>query len=106
MRCNSAKSSGSYRNSMLSEFVSEPKRKAVTSHRTPKIGHMRRFIGSAGRTGTEDLVELANDAQPKMLVLYHTQNWHQPYDEERLVAEMKRKGYEGAVVEARDTDVF
>ena len=60
----------------------------------------------AYHTGTDDLVDLANDARPKMLVLYHTQNWHQPYDEERLVAEMKRKGYEGEVVEARDTDVF
>ena len=60
----------------------------------------------AYHTGTTDLVELANDAAPKMLVLYHTQNWHQPYDEERLVKEMIRKGYRGKVVESRDTDVF
>ena len=60
----------------------------------------------AYHTGTTDLVELANDAAPETLVLYHTQNWHQPYDEERLVKEMIRKGYRGKVIESRDTDVF
>jgi hypothetical protein len=48
----------------------------------------------------------ANDAEPNMLVLYHTQNWNQPYDEDRLVDEMVRKGYKGAVIEACDTDFF
>lgn len=63
-------------------------------------------IAELFHTTTEQLAELANEVQPGLLVLYHEQNWSDPYDPDALVDEIKRYGYDGEVVSARDQDIF
>lgn len=52
------------------------------------------------------LAKIATDAKVKLLVLYHEQNYSDPYDPEALVKELRMLGFEGAVVSSRDADVF
>ena len=52
------------------------------------------------------LAKIATDAKVKLLVLYHEQNYSDPYDPEALVKELRMLGFEGAVVSSRDSDVF
>jgi ribonuclease Z len=52
-----------------------------------------------------DLARIANAAHVKMLVLYHVQNYSNPYDPDAVLKEV-REFYQGAVVQARDGDVF
>ena len=40
------------------------------------------------------------------MVLYHEQNYSDPYDPDALVKELRLLGFEGAVVSSRDADVF
>jgi ribonuclease BN (tRNA processing enzyme) len=54
-------------------------------------------------TSTEQLAGLATRARPKLLVLYHQLLWGAT--DEDLVREV-RQGYDGAVVSAKDLDVF
>jgi ribonuclease BN (tRNA processing enzyme) len=54
-------------------------------------------------TSTEQLAGIATWARPKLLVLYHQLFWG--VTDEDLVREV-RKGYSGAVVSARDLDVY
>jgi len=55
-------------------------------------------------TSTEELAEIANEVQPKLLVLYHEQNWSG--DPEQTVTELERFGYKGKVISSRDRDIF
>ncbi len=55
-------------------------------------------------TSTVELAELAGEARPKLLVLYHQLYWGTTDDD--LVREIRRAGYEGDVVSAADLDVF
>jgi ribonuclease BN (tRNA processing enzyme) len=52
------------------------------------------------------LAEIATDAKVKMLVLYHEQNYSDPYDPDALVKELRMLGFKGDVVSSRDADVF
>jgi ribonuclease BN (tRNA processing enzyme) len=54
-------------------------------------------------TSTVQLAELAARARPGLLVLYHQLYWGAT--DEELLAEI-RAGYQGAVVSAKDLDVF
>jgi ribonuclease BN (tRNA processing enzyme) len=54
-------------------------------------------------TSTAELAAIATRARPKLLVLYHQLFWGATDDD--LVREI-RNGYSGAVVSARDLDVF
>jgi len=54
-------------------------------------------------TSTEQLASIATWAHPKLLVLYHQLFWGET--DEELVKEV-RKGYQGAVVSARDLEVY
>jgi len=54
-------------------------------------------------TSTEQLASIATWAHPKLLVLYHQLFWGET--DEDLVKEV-RKGYKGAVVSARDLEVY
>lgn len=54
-------------------------------------------------TSTEELAALATRARPRLLVLYHQLLWGAT--DEDLVREV-RQGYEGAVVSARDLDIY
>jgi len=54
-------------------------------------------------TSTEQLASIATWAHPKLLVLYHQLFWGET--DEELVKEV-RKGYKGAVVSARDLEVY
>lgn len=54
-------------------------------------------------TTTEELAEIANAAQPKLLVLTHILNYGAPMDG---VADEVRKNYDGEVVMAKDLDGF
>ena len=54
-------------------------------------------------TSTVQLAELASRARPGLLVLYHQLYWGAT--DEELLAEI-RAGYQGAVVSAKDLDVF
>jgi ribonuclease BN (tRNA processing enzyme) len=54
-------------------------------------------------TSTTELASIATRARPKLLVLYHQLFWGT--DDEGLVREVKR-GYEGAVVSAKDLEVY
>ncbi|MFO1468196.1 MAG: MBL fold metallo-hydrolase [Steroidobacteraceae bacterium] len=52
-----------------------------------------------------DLARIATAARVKMLVLYHVQNYSDPYDPEAVLKEV-REFYQGDVVQARDGDIF
>ena len=51
------------------------------------------------------LAEIAREAGVRVLVLYHTQNYSDPFDDEALLREV-RQHYEGTVVLGRDGDIF
>lgn len=55
-------------------------------------------------TSSRELAELAQKAQPKLLVLYHQLLWGATKEE--LLDEIKRAGYTGRVVFGNDLDVF
>ncbi|TAK54724.1 MAG: MBL fold metallo-hydrolase [Gammaproteobacteria bacterium] len=52
-----------------------------------------------------DLARIAAAAKVKLLVLYHVQNYSDPYDPEAVLKEV-REFYDGPVVQARDGDLF
>lgn len=52
-----------------------------------------------------DLARIAKKAGVKTLVLYHVQNYSDPYDPEAVLKEV-RQFYDGVVIQARDGDVF
>lgn len=55
-------------------------------------------------TSTLQLADLAMRAQPRMLVLYHQLYWGATDDD--LIAEMRRAGYTGGLLSARDLGVY
>ncbi len=55
-------------------------------------------------TMPDELVEIANKAKPRLLVLYHQLYWDKTDD--NLAEEVRAAGYNGAVVSANDLDVF
>lgn len=57
-------------------------------------------------TTTKQLAEIAGTAKPGVLVLYHEQNWSDPFDPDRLAKEVAEFGYKGRVISARDGDIF
>lgn len=59
---------------------------------------------SSYHTSTKELAALASRVKPKILVLYHQQNWSK--DEWANVKEIKRFGYSGTVISANDGDIF
>jgi ribonuclease Z len=52
------------------------------------------------------LAKIATDAKVKLLVLYHEQNYSDPYDPDALIKELRSLGFEGAVISSGDADVF
>jgi len=54
-------------------------------------------------TSTDELAALATRARPRLLVLYHQLYWGT--DDDGLVSEVRR-GYDGAVVSARDLEIY
>lgn len=58
----------------------------------------------AFHTLPSELVEIANKAKPRILVLYHQLYWEE--GDNKLAAEVKEAGYKGAVISANDLDVF
>lgn len=63
----------------------------------------------AYHTTTVELAEIARAAKPKLLVLYHQlyQGGHKnPDGDASLIAEIRAAGYGGAVISAKDLDVF
>jgi ribonuclease BN (tRNA processing enzyme) len=52
-----------------------------------------------------DLARIASVAKVRMLVLYHVQNYSDPYDPDAVLKEV-REFYQGPVVQARDGDIF
>lgn len=63
----------------------------------------QRYHASA-HTSTVELAELAQRAQPKLLVLYHQLYWGAT--DADLVREIRDAGYSGQVVSASDLDIF
>jgi ribonuclease BN (tRNA processing enzyme) len=59
---------------------------------------------AAVHTSTVELAELAKQARPKLLVLYHQLYWGATDDD--LIREIRAAGYAGAVVSARDLGVY
>jgi ribonuclease BN (tRNA processing enzyme) len=55
-------------------------------------------------TSSRELAELAKQAQPKLLILYHQLLWGATQEE--LLDEIKRAGYTGKVVFGNDLDVY
>ncbi|SDE19766.1 MBL fold metallo-hydrolase [Kordiimonas lacus] len=55
-------------------------------------------------TSATELAELANKAKPKLLVLTHQLYWGT--SDEDLVKEIRAAGYKGALVSAKDLDIF
>lgn len=55
-------------------------------------------------TSSRELAELARQAQPKLLILYHQLLWGATKEE--LLDEIKRAGYAGQVVFGNDLDVY
>lgn len=58
----------------------------------------------AFHTLPDELAELANQAKPKLLILYHQLYWDKRFD--NLAEEVKAAGYKGEVVSANDLDIF
>ena len=54
-------------------------------------------------TSTEQLADIANEAKPKILILYHQELWT---DDQESAANEIRKKYSGKVVSSNDLDVF
>ena len=52
-----------------------------------------------------ELADIASKAKVKLLVLYHVQNYADPYDNEALLKEV-RQFYTGRVVLGRDGDIY
>ena len=69
---------------------------------TTRSPEWRRYHVDA-HTSTIELAALATRAKPRLLVLYHQLFWGT--DDEGLVREVRR-GYDGAVVSARDLEVY
>jgi ribonuclease BN (tRNA processing enzyme) len=59
---------------------------------------------AGAHTSTVELAAIARRARPGLLVLYHQLYWGAT--DEDLVRELRRAGYEGPVVSARDLDRF
>ena len=59
---------------------------------------------AAYHTSTVELAEIARQAQPKLLVLYHQLYWGT--DDANLIAEIRAAGYQGEVISASDLDVY
>jgi ribonuclease Z len=59
----------------------------------------------AYHTRPRRLAEIAREAGVRVLVLYHTQNYSDPFDNEALLKEL-RQFYDGEVVLGRDGDLF
>lgn len=57
-------------------------------------------------TNTKELAEIANEAKPKLLVLYHVQNYSSPHRPEAPLEELKKYGYEGKVILSQDQDIY
>ncbi|WP_417449758.1 MBL fold metallo-hydrolase [Kordiimonas sp.] len=55
-------------------------------------------------TSASELAAIANEAKPKLLVLYHQLYWGTA--DEDLVREIHAAGYDGAVISAKDLEVF
>jgi ribonuclease BN (tRNA processing enzyme) len=55
-------------------------------------------------TSTVELAEIAQRAQPKLLVLYHQLYWGS--DDADLLREIREAGYTGEVVSASDLDIY
>ncbi|WP_417465251.1 MBL fold metallo-hydrolase [Kordiimonas sp.] len=55
-------------------------------------------------TSASELAAIALEAKPKLLVLYHQLYWGT--SDEDLVNEIRAAGYDGAIVSARDLDLF
>ncbi|WP_262690233.1 MBL fold metallo-hydrolase [Kordiimonas aestuarii] len=55
-------------------------------------------------TSASELAAIANEAKPKLLVLYHQLYWGTA--DEDLVREIHAAGYNGAVISAKDLEVF
>ena len=63
----------------------------------------------AYHTTTTELAEIAMEAQPKLLVLYHQlyEGGHKnPDGDKGLIEEIRAAGYDGEIVSAKDLDVF
>jgi len=63
----------------------------------------------AYHTTTSELAEIAREAKPKLLVLYHQlyEGGHKnPDGDAMLIEEIRAAGYEGEIVSAKDLDVF
>ncbi len=69
---------------------------------TTRTPEWQRYHADA-HTSTTELAALATRAKPRLLVLYHQLYWGT--DDEGLVREVRR-GYDGAVVSARDLEVY
>ena len=54
-------------------------------------------------TSSEELADIANEAKPELLVLYHQELWSD--DQEAAAKEIRRK-YKGKVVSSKDLDIF
>jgi len=59
---------------------------------------------AAFHTSTHQLAEIAKQAQPKLLVLYHQLFWGAT--DEDLIREIRQAGYQGKVISARDLDLY
>lgn len=68
------------------------------------IGHPGRKYHEQAHTSTAQLAQIAAEAKPALLVLYH-QLYGEASDAD-LVNEIHRAGYTGPVVSARDLDIF
>lgn len=56
--------------------------------------------------GTGHPAKDATEAKVKLLVLYHEQDYSDPYDPESLIKELRMLGVKGDVVSSRDADVL
>jgi ribonuclease BN (tRNA processing enzyme) len=62
------------------------------------------IIAESYHTSTRQLAELANLVKPRLLVLYHVQNYSG--DPNAPIDELRAAGYEGQVILAADQDIY
>ena len=81
---------------LVHEIVSE---KSLSTRSEDWQKYQRAF-----HTLPDELADLANQAKPGLLILYHQLYWDRKFD--NLAEEVKAAGYKGKVVSANDLDIY
>lgn len=84
---------------LLHEMYDDSMLKASDQDKAPSRKYFAAF-----HTSAQELAKIANEARPKLLVLYHQMG--APVDDARMLDALRSGGYKGPAVSAHDLDVY